>query len=71
MSADELRRAAVAIREAYGPDADVDGWPEGDPFMVAVADWLDSCAVVLEVHPSATKHHAIKVATAYLGTTDA
>lgn len=34
---------------------------------LAVADWLDGCASVLEVHHGAVKAPAIRVARAYLG----
>lgn len=34
---------------------------------LAVADWLDACALVCEVKADAVKHHALTIARAYLG----
>ncbi len=62
MSADLLREAAADMRDQYD-DAE-DGGP--DPFIFAVAAWLDACASVLEAKPSAAKAHAVTVARAYL-----
>lgn len=64
--ADLLQRAATEMRgRARLADDLGDEWFDG--FLGAVADWLASCAVVLEVNPAATKAHALNVAHAFLG----
>lgn len=55
-----LHRAVADMR------IDATATDEGE-FLTAVADWLASCAVVLEVNPAATKAHALNVAHAFLG----
>lgn len=66
MSAEILRRAAKKVREDVMVMADETGSPP-DGFLLAVADWLDACALVCEVKADAVKAHALTVARAYLG----
>lgn len=64
--AELLREAARLMRDDYGPDADVDGCPEGDPFMLAVIDWLEYVADQGERSAINHRARALAVGRAYL-----
>lgn len=66
-----LREAAAAIREDY--NAESMGLPTHDPFMYAVAEWLEHDATVWEEYakqgmglPFARRLRSLAVARAYL-----
>ena len=66
MSADTLRKASAKIRADWSGMRGAT-WEREGAFHLAVADWLDACALVLEVSPTSVKAHALTVARAYLG----
>lgn len=74
MSAEVLRRAALEIREDYSAEEMLVSPPSPDPFMYAVADWLEGVADhwtrVDPDRPNFNNRHeqsAYMVARAYLG----
>lgn len=57
--------ASPEDRQAAADAAHVASWHPA--VALAVADWLDACALVVTAAPGSTKAHAERVARAYLG----
>lgn len=68
MSAEMLREAAALMRKDQGIAEELGHIDAREhATWLAVATWLDACALVIRVKPAAAKANALAVAAAYLG----